>query len=174
MAYKVPMDRRKEYKRLVQKANRRIASAMKTYEKAGRTIAPVQVTGGIQVREQWSTQKYAISRSITFASESEYKKMMKLLKSFDLPNTKGGRPTIREYTKVQAVKIQKAIETAIGVDPSGLLAEKLSKMTAPEMTDFWNMFNEKALRKGVQYSSESVLSETLQEFFKEDIESLVM
>ena len=174
MAYNVPMDHRKEYKRLVQKVNRRIASAMAAYEKEGRTIAPVEVTGGIQVREQWNTSKYAISRSTKFASEAEYKKMMKHLKSFDLPNSKGGRPTIQEYTKVQGVKIQKAIETATGGDPSNLLTKKLSNMTAPKMADFWEMFNEKALRKGVEYSSESVASETLGEFFDEDVESLVM
>lgn len=173
MAFTVPKEARDEYRRLVQRANRRIASAMKEYESAGRTIAPAEIVGDIQTRVQWASEKYAISRSTKFASESEYKKAMTYLRSFDLPNEKGGRPTITEYTKVQGRKIVSAVETATGADVGSKLAKKLTKMSAPDMSKFWDLFNQNALRKGVEYSSESVMGQSLQEFFNEDVESLV-
>lgn len=160
-----------ELKRLTQLVNRRIAQAQKVYEKAGRTIAPLEVTGGIQTKAQWASEKYAVSRSTTrFKTKKEFVDHMKWLRSFE---GKAARPNMTEYTKIQQEKIIMAIETATSGELKDKLIKKIRKMTAPEMSDFWDEFSKVAARLGNEYSSDGAMIAALMEWFDEDIDQLL-
>src|SRR5690554_4092627 len=113
--YKLSKAQKEEIRRLTQRANRRILGAHKQYAKAGKEIAPREVTGGIQTRDQWETQQNPLSRSTRFASEKEYKDRMKFLRTFD--RGPASRPTMTQYTKIQKTKVKTAVKYALGVDP---------------------------------------------------------
>lgn len=164
-------DQREEIRRLTQRANRRIISAQKTYAKAGRTVIPAEIAGKFQTIKQWEAHDRPISRSVKFETQAEYKRQLAFLKSFD--DRPGARPTMREYTNVQRQKVAQALETSMGRVPSKKLFKRLRKMTAPELGEFWDSFSEKAARKGLQYASDSVMQESVEEFFNEDIEDLL-
>lgn len=160
-----------EIRRLTQKANRRILQAFKEYEKHGREIPPAKVTGGIQTYEQWETAKLPLSRSTQFATEAEYRERLRFLRSFDMGQA--ARPTMTEYTNIEREKIRVAMRHILGTDPGAKLEKQLGRMSAPQLAEFWERFEENANRKGVQYSSDAVMAETLEEFFQEDLDHLI-
>lgn len=166
-----------EIRRLTQKANRRIKQAYREYKKAGREIAPFEVTGGIQLKSQWETPKNPLSRSVSFSSKSAYLERLKFLKQFDIPFSKGGAPTMTQYTEMQRFKTLKAIESSLGgFDglPSSVKARlhDILNMSSAELSDFWQRFSVNSARAGLQYSSEVVMASTMAEFFDEDIAGL--
>lgn len=158
---------KEEIRRLAQLANRRISSAFKAYEKEGHQVAPAEVTGGIQVREQWESKNYALSRSVKFESMKDYRERLNYLRSFERM-----RPNMTEYTEAQREKTLQGIETALGEAPEGM-QEKLAKMSAPELSRFWKTFEQKAQKAGMKYSSDAVLADTMQELYPEDFKNLV-
>lgn len=164
---KLSAEQKDEVRRLTQLANRRIANAFKAYEKEGKTIVPVEVTGGIQVREQWASDKYALSRSVKFTSFKEYREQLHYLRQFEVM-----RPGIKEYTKVQQEKTLQALETALGEVP-GDVAKNVGKMSAPQLSDFWNKFSKNARKAGLKYSSDAIMAQTMNEMFPEDVKALV-
>lgn len=167
-----------EIRRLTQKANRRIKQAYREYKKAGREIAPFEVTGGIQLKSQWETPKNPLSRSVSFSSKSEYIERLTFLKQFDRPLSKGGAPTMTQYTEMQRFKTLKAIESSLGgLDgnlPSSVknVLHDILNMSSVELSDFWERFSVNSARAGLQYSSEAVMASTMAEFFDEDIAGL--
>jgi hypothetical protein len=160
-------EQKEEFRRLTQLANRRISQAFKEYEKAGKKVAPYDVTGGIQTREQWASEKYALSRSIKFASEREYKQHLHWLRQFEHM-----RPSMTEYTQVQREKTLQGIETSIGTDVPEQLSKMINKLNAAQLSDFWNKFSDKASKMGMKYSSDAALAATAAEFFEEDVKGL--
>ncbi len=170
---------KEEIRRLTQKANRRIKQAHREYNKAGREIAPYDVTGGIQVKSQWETGKNPLSRSISFSSKSEYSQRLAFLKQFDRPLQKGGAPTMSQYTEMQRYKTLKAMESSLGgLDGSLSSSVKdslhdITKMSSAELSAFWQRFSYNSAKAGLQYSSEAVMESTMAEFFDEDIAGLV-
>lgn len=165
-----------EIRRLTQLANRRIKAAERAYRKAGKDIVPLEIVGkpDLQTKEGWHTASTPLSRSVKFTSEREYKEQLRFLRSFDPKATRYHRPGIKEYTQIQREKVGYAIKTSLGDDVSfQLIEEKLSKLSAPEIADFWNTFSEKAARAGLQYSSEAVMAETFVELFPEDLYSTI-
>lgn len=171
MPLQLTLDQKEEIRRLTQRANRRIISAQKTYAKHGRTVIPVEIGGKYQTMNQWKGGDRPISRTVVFDSQSDYKRQLQFLRSFeDYP---GARPTIREFTKIQRKKVLQAVETSLGTEGSKLLLKRMNKMSAPELAQFWDVFSENAARKGLQYASDTVMQESMGEFFKEDIENLV-
>ena len=157
-----------EIRRLTQLANRRIAAFTREYEKHGLSIIPYEVSGGIQTREQWFTEKYAISRSTKFKSEIDFKRHMRWLKQFENPLI---RENVTLYTRAQRVKTLRAMETALG-GVTNEQREMIERMSAGELALFWDTFSDVANRKGVQYSSDSALSQTW-ELFNEDKEATI-
>ena len=159
---------KEEVRRLTQKANRRIKAFLKMYEQAGYKTIPKEVTSGLQVqsRQQFQTDKYAISRSVKFESRADFKKHMKMLKQFD-PGRADSIPTVREYNKVQQKKILTAFETA-GVDPSSDLKKRIAKMTAPDISKFWKDYGRMGQRKAMEYSSEGIMLELAKQYSKQD------
>jgi hypothetical protein len=153
---------KEEFRRLTQLANRRIAAAMKAYEAEGKKIAPYDVTGGIQTRKQWESDKYALSRSIKFESEKEYKQHLHWLRQFEHM-----RPGIKEYTQVQREKTLAGMETALGEVPEAL-SKLINQMTAPQLSDFWDKFSRAASRLGMKYSSGDAAQQAVQDYFSED------
>jgi hypothetical protein len=169
--HKLDKAQKEEVRRLTQLANRRIAAAAKAFEKEGMSIAPKAVTGGIQIKEQWNSDKYAISRSIKFATEAEYKKQLAFLRQFDPSSTKNARPSITEWTKTERDKTLAAVESVLGDDVPEELAKKISKMSAPQLSHFWKVFSDKAQKVGVKYNSNAIMMDTLAEFFPEDMKA---
>jgi len=169
---KLSNEQKDELRRLTQLANRRIKAAFKAYEKEGMEVAPYQVTGGIQIKEQWNSKNYALSRSVKFTSESEYKARLQYLREFDPKANRNARPTMKQYTAIQRTKTTTAIETALGQEVPDQLADKLNKLTAPQLSQFWKRFDENARQVGTKYNSNAVMSQTLQEFFPEDMAHL--
>lgn len=165
---KLSKQEKEEIRRLTQKANRRISAYMKEYEKEGLSIIPYEVSGGFQTRQQWETEKYALSRKVRFTSVKEYRERMKLLRSFD---SEIMRPVLTEYTEVQRYKTIKAMETSLGVNISPKMEKAIGKMTLGELTVFWNKFESEGRRLKAEYSSEAAMSATLNAF-SEDIKSL--
>lgn len=162
---------KEELRRLTQRANRRIQGAFKEYAKHGREIPPRAVTGGIQTREQWETATAPLSRSTQFATRAEYRERLRFLKSFDAGVA--SRPTMTEYARIEREKVRVAMRHILGTDPGAKMNQQLNRMSAPQLAEFWQRFEQNANRKGVQYSSDAVLAETLEEFFHEDLEHLL-
>ena len=155
---------KEEIRRLTQKANRRINSFLKTYEQAGYKVIPKEVTAGfnVQSKQQFQTDNYAISRSVKFESRADFKKHINMLKKFE-PGRADSVPTVREYNRVNRSKLLQAIETAgAKVDPQ--LKKQINKLDSAGISKFWKEYQTRALRKGLQYSSEAVMTETLEEF----------
>ena len=169
---KLSAEQKAEIKRLTQAANRRISTAFKEYEKAGLSIVPREVVGDIQTRSQWSSDKYAISRSTKFSSIKEYRAHMDFLKSFE-PGKNTSRPTMTEYRKIQQYEMIQAIETSIGGDPTRRLEKKIYKMTAPELSKFWERYSNVAARMSLGYASDAAMIMTMEDYFSEDIDRLV-
>lgn len=157
-----------ELRRLTQLANRRIKAAERAYRKAGREVLPREVVGDFQIKEQWHTPDTPISRSIKFTSYREFRRHMQMLREFERL-----RPGIKEYTTVQREKTLIAIESALGVNVPPELEAEILKMSAPQLADFWERFSNKASKMGIKYSSDAVMTDTLQEFFPEDTKNFV-
>ena len=117
--FKLTPEQKDEVRRLTQKANRRILSFYREYQKHGLEILPKEPTAGIQTKLQWETRKYPLSRSVVFKSEKEYRERMKLLRSFDSPQ----RETLTQYTKAQRTKTRQAMVNTIGKDAFYVLTE---------------------------------------------------
>lgn len=165
--HKLTNAQKDEIRRLTQLANRRIKSAFKEYEKEGLTLAPKTVTGGIQTREQWNTKNYALSRSVKFDNEKEYRKHLKFLRSFVTE-----RPNMTEFTQAQREKTKLGVETSLGIDIPSTLAEVISRLNAPQLSKFWKKFSEVSAKMGLKYASEKALDDTIVEFFTEDAQGL--
>jgi hypothetical protein len=166
MSYKLTSQQKDEIRRLTQLANRRIKAAQRAYEKEGKTVLPRDVVGDYQTKQQWATASTPISRSVRFESEEAYRRQLRDLKRFEV-----SRPGVREYTRTQRNKATEAVRSTLGdITPS--LENKLGKMTAPQLADFWRDFQARASRQGMQYSSQAVLIETMSDFFPEDREAL--
>lgn len=163
---KLTPEQKDEIRRLTQFANRRIKAAYKEYRKYDMEVLPSEVTGDIQIREQWHTKNTPLSRSVKFTSLKEYRKHLNYLRSFERM-----RPTIREYTTTQRTKTLQAVETSLGLNVPKTLGDKLNQLSAPELSRFWNRFASKASKLGIKYSSEQAMLATLTEFFPEDMDN---
>lgn len=159
---------KEEIRRLTQLANRRIKAAHRAYEKAGHSVVPKEVAGNHQIKEQWNTKSTPLSRSVKFESQQAYRKHLNYLRSFEV-----SRPGIKEYTSVQHDKTIQAVETSIGREAPKDLQDKLRKMTAPQLSDFWNTFSERSSKLGMKYSSNEAMQQALAEYFNEDINHLL-
>lgn len=163
-----------EIRRLTQLANRRIKAAERAYSKKGMDIIPHEIAGPFQTKDRWATKSTPISRSVKFESDKAYKEQLKLLRSFDPKATRLHRPGIKEYTEVQRDKIALATSTALGEDFSyAQIKERLSKLSAPELSEFWIRFSDNASEMGMQYSSEAVMQSTFVDLYKEDLYSTI-
>jgi hypothetical protein len=158
-----------EIRRLTQLANRRIKAAHKAFSKEGKDVVPKEMVGPYQIKEQWNTASTPMSRSVKFESAAAYKAHLKFLRSFDPKSPGESRPGVREYTKVQREKTMLAAENALGVDLPANMVKKLGKMSAPQLSDFWNVFSDKAAKMGEKYASDAAMAQTLSEFFPEDM-----
>lgn len=163
-----------EIRRLTQLANRRIKFAEKEYKRAGASVLPREVVGDLQIKEKWATPNTPISRSVKFESEKDYRKQLQFLRSFDpKATTQGARPSISQYTLIQRDKTKNALETSFGQEVSGAINDKISRMTAPQLTEFWNTFARKAAKLGLKYSSGDAMRQTITELFPEDKDNLL-
>jgi hypothetical protein len=158
-----------EIRRLTQLANRRIKSAHKAFSKEGKDVVPKEIVGPYQIKEQWNTASTPMSRSVKFESTAAYRAHLKFLRSFDPKAPGESRPGVREYTKVQREKTLLAAENAMGTELPKNITKAMNKMTAPQLSTFWNVFSDKAAKMGEKYSSDSVMAQTLAEFFPEDM-----
>lgn len=164
---KLTPQQKDEIRRLTQLANRRIKAAERAYSKAGHRVIPREIAGDYQVKERWATKNTPISRSVKFESQKEYRKQLQFLRSFEVT-----RPGIKEYTNIQREKVGMAVKSSLGPEVSfALIEEKLAKLTAPQLAEFWNTFSDKASRLGMNYSSEAVMEQTFVELFPEDLYS---
>lgn len=170
--HKLTASQKEEVRRLTQLANRRIKAAHKAYAKAGKQVAPREVVGHLQIKEDWATKSTPLSRSVKFESEKDYKKHLQFLRSFDPKATRAARPSITEYNVIQRTKTLQAVETSLGMDVPEDLAKKLNKMNAAELGTFWKSFSDKASRLGLKYSSEAAMLASMREIFPEDIAAL--
>lgn len=171
---KLTAQQKDEIRRLTQLANRRIKAAHRAYAKEGMDILPFEIAGPYQTKQDWHTANTPISRSVKFTTEKEYKEQLRFLRSFDPKATPLYRPGIKEYTEIQREKVGMAIQTSLGDEVSfRLVEEKLSKMSAPQVAEFWNRFSDNAARAGMQYSSEAVMEQTFVELFPEDLYSTI-
>lgn len=161
-------EQKAELRRLTSLANGRIKRAFKVYEKAGKSIVPKEIVGNATIKEKWFTKSTPISSSFTqFKTYQDYRRHLHYLRGFEI--TKVG---IKEYTEIQQMKVLKAVHTAIGLDVPEELRKKISKMTATELTDFWNEFADKASKLGMQYASDTAVMTAMEDYFGEDIDNL--
>jgi hypothetical protein len=182
--YKPPKSQVDIIRRLTQKANRRITQAFKIYEETGKYRIPGAITEGrITTREDWASEKYPLSRSVVFESEKAFQKHLAWLQRFDLPEARGGLPTMTEYQNIQGNKILLAMQTALGgatpYDMPPEIMEHMYKaimnMSAPEQTDFWKAFQKRGQKLLDKFSSKAAMEQALNEFFgKEEIRPLLI
>ena len=171
---KLTAQQKDEIRRLTQLANRRIKFAEKEYKRSGGTVLPREVVGDLQIREKWATPNTPISRTVKFESEKDYRKQLQFLRSFDPKASKqGARPSISQFTLIQRSKTRQAIETSLGQEVPGPINDKLSRMTAPQLSEFWNTYANKSAKLGLKYGSGDAMRQTLAEFFPEDMVSLL-
>lgn len=157
-----------EIRRLTQLANRRIKSAQRAYAKEGMEVLPREVVGNYQIKEQWHTKNTPISRTVKFESKKVYREQLNFLRSFERM-----RPSMQEYNRIQREITLTAIETSIGGEVPPKVAKKIRKMTAPQLSKFWNGFSDKAVKLGGQYSSNDAMETNLIETFPEDKEAIL-
>lgn len=162
---KLSKEQKEEFRRLTQLANRRIKNAFTAYEKEGNKTVPREITGGIQVREQWASEKYALSRSTKFATEKEYRKQLHFLRQFEHM-----RPGIKEYTTIHREKTLIAMETILGTDVPEEIVNAVNKANAPKVSKLWEAFSDKASRMGLKYSSQDAVYQALMDTFSEDLQ----
>lgn len=155
---------KEEIRRLTQLANRRIKAAERAYRKQGLDVLPYEVVGEYQIKEKWNTANTPLSRSVKFDDLAAYRKHIQFLRSFEV-----SRPGIKQYTKIQQNKTLMAVNNSLGVAPPDELVKRIDKMTAPQLSQFWKSFSERAAKLGVKYSSQSAMEQTLAEFFPEDM-----
>lgn len=167
MGFKLSAGQKDEIRRLTQLANRRIKNTERAYKKEGLTVLPSEIVGDKQIKEKWATSSTPISRSVKFEDKAAYKKQLKYLKSFELY-----RPGIKEYTDIQKTKILAGVETGLGVIPPEKLQKRIGKMSAPELSKFWDTFSNKSARMGFSYSSSSAFLLAMNEYFSEDLADL--
>lgn len=160
-----------EIRRLTQKANRRIRATERSYRQAGKDVLPRDIVGKYQTKESWATPSTPISRSVVFKDEQEYRKQMQFLRSFESPINP--RPTLTEYTEQQRYKTQKAMETSMGTSVPVDIQERLMNMTAPQLSEFWNDFSDRASRAGLKYSSDAIMQQTMEQMFPEDYNNVM-
>ena len=161
-------EQKQELRKLGIFANNRIRRSFKVYEKAGKDIVPKEIVGKeMQIKEDWFTEKTPISTSIKFKTYKDYRKHLNYLRSF-----KVDKVGIKEFTEIQQNKVLHAIDTSLGVEVPEALRKKISKMSAPELTDFWKKYERFGSKMGLQYASDSAMIATLEDWFKEDIENL--
>ena len=164
-----------EIRRLTQLANRRIKFAEKEYKRSGGTVLPREVVGDYQIREKWATPNTPISRSVRFESEKDYRKQLQFLRSFDpKASNQGAKPSISQYTLLQRDKTRQAIETSFGHDIPGPINDKISRMTAPQLSEFWHTYAMKSAKLGLKYNSGDAMRQTITEFFPEDKDNLLL
>lgn len=164
-----------EIRRLTQLANRRIKFAEKEYKRSGASVLPREVVGDYQIREKWATHNTPISRSVKFESEKDYRKQLQFLRSFDpKASSQGARPSISQYTLIQREKTRKAIETSFGQEVPGAINDKITRMTAPQLSEFWNTYARKSAKLGLKYNSGDAMRQTIAEFFPEDKDNLLL
>lgn len=161
-----------EIRRLTQLANRRIKAATKAYHEAGKDIVPKEMVGAYQTIDTWHARNTPMSRSVKFESQKAYREHLRFLQSFDPKAPGQNRPGLREYTKVQREKTIQAAESALGVQLPPQLEKKLNKMSAPQLSEFWNRFSDKAAKMGERYASDETMYKALAEYFPEDLAAL--
>lgn len=166
MVYQLTKAQKDEIRRLTQFANRRIISARNRYKAGGKVVLPSDVVGHFQLQDSWLTSKTPISRSTKFSGEKEYRDQLRMLKQFEQ------RDDVWTYTGVQRLKTLNAVETSLGVPVTQELADRINNMSATQLSDFWNMFSNKASRH-LPYSSGDNMTQTLQDYFQEDIDNLM-
>lgn len=166
--YRLTPSQKDEIRRLTQLANRRIKAAERAYRKEGKMVLPREIVGDYQTKESWATEKTPISRSVVFESREDYLRQLKFLRSFERE-----RPGIKEYTRIQRQKTLEAVESSLGVDVPRDLRTEIMNMSAPQLSDFWNTFSNKASKLGMRYSSEQAMEMTLNEMFPEDIQQIM-
>lgn len=157
-----------EIRRLTQLANRRIKATERAYRKEGLEILPYEVVGDYQLKEDWATKNTPISRTVKFESQKEYRKHLHDLRRFEL-----SRPGIKEYSEIQRDKTIQAVETSLGIGIPEELAEKINKMNAPQLSNFWKTYSKKSTKLGVRYSSLQAMLQAISEHFNEALDYLV-
>jgi hypothetical protein len=164
--FKLNAKEKDEIRKLTQQANRRIAAFLKVYEDGGYRVIPKEVSGGfnIEVREEFQTNKYALSRSTKFETEKEYKRHLNRLKRFD-PDYQGPdrTPSVSEYTEIQKEKTFSAIKTA-GIEIDEYNLQRLESMDIIELKKFWAEFTRRAVRMAAEYSSDQLFMAMMDEY----------
>lgn len=167
--FKLSNAQKDEIRRLTQLANRRIKTAERQYSKAGKVVAPRDVVGHVQTKDKWHTATTPLSRSVVFNSEQEYKQRLRFLQSFDPKSPGQTKPTMTEYTVVERSKTAMAMTSSLGIDVPTSILERINKLTAPQLSEFWKLYSQKSRKLGVRYSSVQAMQETLNELFPEDV-----
>lgn len=167
--YTLTTSQKDEIRRLTQLANRRIKTAEKQYRAQGKVVAPRDVVGDLQSKDNWHTPSTPLSRSVVFESKQDYEKKLRFLRSFDPKSPGQTRPTMTEYTVTQRSKTALAVETSLGTEVPASLLKEINSLTAPELSEFWKRYSQKASKLGVRYSSLQAMQETLNELFPEDV-----
>ena len=130
---------KEEIRRLTQLANRRIKAAERAYSKQGLSVLPKDVVGDYQIKEQWNTKNTPLSRSVRFEDSKAYRKHLHFLRSFEV-----SKPGIKEYTEIQRDKTLMALRTSLGVEVPKTLKDQVKRLSAPELSQFWNKFSDKS------------------------------
>ena len=153
-SYIVPESDRREFDRMVQRANRRINANLKyiQQEEIFSEQAQRSLLGKYTDASEWNTPAAAFSRSIKFNSKKEYEQYKRHVKEW------GGEDGEETYTRhiesrkgdyIKAIVktlTQSAIDNNIELENGklpGNIREKLNKMTFQQLTHFFD--NEEAI-----------------------------
>ena len=168
MAVKLTDAQKNELRRLTQFAKRRILAVAREYKYAGKDVLQRELVGEYQIKEKWHTTKTPISRSVKFDSMADYRRQINKLRTYEVE-----KDDIWTYTRVAKNKTLQAMETALGIEIPPDLANKVNSLTAAKLGDFWKNFNNKVVRLGTQYSSNSAMVNAMEDYFQEDIDNLL-
>lgn len=145
--YRIPKSEDKEFDLLIQRANRRIKSQLKTIDKYGITQDSTKrsLIGIYSDPTEWQTQNAPFSRSKTFKSEKEYLQFKRHVSQWGGEDFERSEDRIRE--KYVKVIIQALNKVALTSDNGGIftktgrlpgnLAKKIRELSLEQLTNFF-------------------------------------
>lgn len=154
--YIIPTDARAEYRKLIQRANRRILSNLKYIKDEGIRSKQIKtgLVGDFHSKKKWATQKSPLSSSTKFKSEAEFKQFMRFVNKWGEdtgrrggfaadPNEKRERGKESIYKALYGLSANKGIslEKWKGELPPDMV-EKINNLSLEQMSKFFDYVNE--------------------------------
>lgn len=149
--YTLPTDAKDEYRKMIQRANRRVLSNLKYLKDNGIRDNQIKTTlvGDFSSKKKWATKNSPFSYRTTFESEKAYKEFMRYVSRWgeDTGKRGGYKADVNRIKEQYKSSIYKAINGAVrnkgisleqwGGDLPPALKERIERMSLTQLTHFF-------------------------------------